>query len=109
MELCSSELARVGESLSLPFQAVSNRTYSVQYCDDLGTGIWLKLSDVVARPTNWIETISDLAPNAQRLHRIATPQTQCKSSRWQFASLDVVNPSAFPYELLRFGVATSSR
>jgi hypothetical protein len=57
----------------ITFQAVSNKTYTVQYIDNLNTGAWLKLTDVVARTTTRLETVSDPGPVTNRLYRIATP------------------------------------
>jgi len=63
-----------GNSATISFQAVSNRTYSVEYCDDLSSTAWTKLADVVATPTNRTATVVDSAPSATRFYRIATPR-----------------------------------
>jgi hypothetical protein len=57
----------------ITFEAVSNKTYTVQYTDDLNLGAWLRLADIVARPTTRLETVSDPTPATNRLYRIATP------------------------------------
>ena len=63
----------VSSPAQVTFQAISNKTYTVQYIDDLNTGAWLKLTNVVARPTTRMETVSDPGPVTNRLYRIATP------------------------------------
>jgi len=58
----------------LRFSAVSNRTYTMQFSEGLGTG-WGKLLDVLSRTTNRVESIVDTnAPGLQRFYRLATPQ-----------------------------------
>ncbi len=59
---------------TLTFGAISNRTYSVQYTDMPGAGVWSRLIDVPARPANRIETISDSGYATNRLYRLVTPQ-----------------------------------
>jgi hypothetical protein len=54
--------------------AVSNRTYTVQYTDDLASGSWFKLADVPARTTNRVETIPDSSTNRLRAYRLITPR-----------------------------------
>jgi hypothetical protein len=53
---------------------VSNRTYTVQFADDLGAGSWSKLADVLARTSNRVEIISDPGWTTNRFYRVATPQ-----------------------------------
>jgi len=60
----------------ISFQALSNRTYSVQFTDDLNAPAWTSLTDILARTTNRIETIIDTSPATNRMYRIATPQAQ---------------------------------
>lgn len=62
-----------GTDTTLTFNAVSNRTYTVQYTDNLGS-TWLKLADVLSSPTNRAEIITDAPPASSRFYRIATPQ-----------------------------------
>src|ERR1043166_4062466 len=63
-----------GPGVTLAFGALSNKTYTVQYTDALGSGNWPKLADVAARPTNRSETIVDPNYTANRFYRIVTPQ-----------------------------------
>jgi hypothetical protein len=63
-----------GGSATLTFGATSNKTYSIQYTDRLGSGAWAKLKDVVAARTNRTETVFDPNFTTNRCYRIATPQ-----------------------------------
>lgn len=63
-----------GNSASLEFQALSNKTYSVQYTDGLGSAAWSKLADVVARPTNGTVIVSDPGAAPHRSYRLVTPR-----------------------------------
>ena len=58
----------------LQFQAISNRTYTVQFNDVLGVNTWSNLADVVARGSNRVEVISDPASTTNRFYKIVTPQ-----------------------------------
>jgi hypothetical protein len=58
------------------FAAVSNRTYTVEFTEALGQGVWQKLADVPARPENRIETIPAPYHAANRFYRLVTPQQQ---------------------------------
>ncbi len=53
--------------------AVSNHSYSVQYTDDLASGQWSKLADIVARAGDRVETITDPAWTAGRFYRVVAP------------------------------------
>jgi len=59
---------------TIQFMAIANRTYSVQFNDHLDTGPWKRLSDIVARTNNRLESIIDPSPTAGRFYRITTPQ-----------------------------------
>jgi len=63
-----------GGGASLTFGAISNRTYSVQYSDVVGSGAWSRLVDIVARTNNHVESILDPAFTTNRIYRLATPQ-----------------------------------
>jgi hypothetical protein len=58
------------------FSAASNKTYTVEFTDDLRTGAWNRLADVVARSTNRVEVIPDPAWRATRFYRLVTPARQ---------------------------------
>jgi hypothetical protein len=54
--------------------AISNRTYTVQFTDRLSSGVWSRLADIVARPFDRVETITDPAWTTNRFYRLATPR-----------------------------------
>jgi hypothetical protein len=59
---------------TLKFGAISNRTYSVQYNDDLASGVWSKFADVPARASNRVETLVDASFTTNRAYRLVTPR-----------------------------------
>ena len=64
-----------GESIAaLTFEAVSNRSYTVQFKDSLNALVWSRLSDVVARSSNWTVIINDPTATTNRFFRLATPR-----------------------------------
>jgi hypothetical protein len=54
--------------------AVSNRTYTVQFTDNLNSGVWRRLADIVARTTNRVETFTDPTWTTNRFYRVAVPR-----------------------------------
>jgi len=60
----------------LTFVAVAGRSYSVLYCDDLGSGTWSKLTDAAAQGTNRTikVRVSQPAPSPQKFFRLLTPR-----------------------------------
>jgi hypothetical protein len=68
------DMLSLSSGVALSFAAVSNRTYTVQYTDDLGSGLWSTLADVVARTSNRVERITDPNFTPSRVYRIATPR-----------------------------------
>jgi hypothetical protein len=54
--------------------AISNRTYSVQFTDNLNSGAWSRLADIVARPNNRVETFTDPTWNTNRFYRVVVPR-----------------------------------
>ena len=63
----------VGGGVWVEFQAVSNRTYTVECAEALGEQPWRKLADVLARPTNRVQSVLDPAPASNRFYRLITP------------------------------------
>jgi hypothetical protein len=59
---------------TVSFAAVSNRTYTVQYTDNLNLGLWRRLADVLARPINRVETFTDPDSSTNRFYRVAVPR-----------------------------------
>jgi len=59
---------------SIRFQALPNKTYTVEYKDVLTSPVWTRLGDVVARNSNWTASVTDLAPGTNRFYHIVTPR-----------------------------------
>lgn len=57
----------------LTFLAISNRTYTIQFTDDLSSGNWQRLTHLPARSTTATATVTDPAVRPQRSYRIVTP------------------------------------
>ncbi len=62
------------DAASVKFSAVSNRTYTVQFTDDLGSGAWSKLADLAARATNVVHTVPDPSWTSNRSYRVVLPR-----------------------------------
>jgi len=63
-----------GQAL-VSFSAAANQTYTVEWSDQLSGGSWQKLGDVIARPTDHIETVTDSnAAVPSRFYRVVTPR-----------------------------------
>jgi hypothetical protein len=65
----------VDGSARIYFGAASNHTYTVQFKNTLSTDAWSRLTDVVARPTNWVETVLDPDSLPSRYYRVVTPRS----------------------------------
>jgi len=65
----------VSSPAQITFQAVSNKTYTIEYTDDLNIPAWIKLADVPAGAATSTATINDPTPATNRLYRIVTPKT----------------------------------
>jgi hypothetical protein len=65
-----------GTSTKIQFIAVSGKTYSVLYRDQVDSGIWQKLTDVPASATTGLIEVPDSGPAAtgKRYYRLVTPQ-----------------------------------
>jgi hypothetical protein len=66
------ETPQVAGAASVEFLAVSNRTYTVEFTDELGAG-WQGLADFVALGTNRVEKAVDPQSNPKRFYRLRTP------------------------------------
>ena len=53
--------------------AVANRSYTVQYTDDINTGTWTKLNDIVALPTDRVVQLTDPTWTSNRFYRVTLP------------------------------------
>lgn len=64
------------QSVRIEFNAISNRTYSVLFCEQPGSPAWSPVTDVVAAPTNRTVQVFDQRPtNAPpRYYRLVTPR-----------------------------------
>lgn len=60
--------------VQLGFDAVSNRTYSVQFRDQVDGAVWQRLADVPARGVSHTEIVADAAPSTNRFYRVVTPR-----------------------------------
>ena len=62
--------------VQIEFNAVSNRTYSVLFREDMAGGSWSKVSDVVATTTNRLVRVLDSRPAKvpPGFYRLATPK-----------------------------------
>jgi serine/threonine protein kinase len=63
-------------SIGIEFTSVSNKTYSVQYCDSLDGAAWSRLADVVARASDRVETVTDPNGTSNRYYRLVTPRQE---------------------------------
>jgi hypothetical protein len=60
---------------TVTFQAVGNQTYTVERSTSVNGGSWQKLADVIARPQDRLETVTDTgATDAARFYRVVTPR-----------------------------------
>jgi hypothetical protein len=66
-----------GEGVVLQFEALSNKTYTLQYRNLLGSGAWLGLTNLSpAAATNRTVVVTNQVPAASpRYYRVRTPQT----------------------------------
>jgi hypothetical protein len=61
------------QSSLVSFQAVSNRTYSIESTSALGPAPWVKVADVHAATTNRFVNVSLPFGPTNRLYRLVTP------------------------------------
>jgi hypothetical protein len=62
--------------MKITFLAKAGKTYTVQYRNELGTGVWLKLGDIPAEVADRQVEITDPAPGSRRFYRTVTPAAQ---------------------------------
>jgi len=60
--------------VTLEFEAMSNKTYTVQHSDPLDGGSWSKLADIVARTNNRTESSTDSGAATNRFYRVIAPR-----------------------------------
>ena len=68
------ELTAASNLATLHFGALSNKTYTVEYNDDLKSLPWLKLTDVSTGLSNRVASIVDPEWRPSRYYRLATPR-----------------------------------
>ena len=59
---------------AITFGGISNKTYTVQFTDALGSGSWSTLADLAARTNNSTETVFDPGFTNSRAYRLVTPR-----------------------------------
>jgi hypothetical protein len=70
-----SNLLQSNHSTTLRWLAVSNRTYTVQYCDTLPPATWKPLLDATAAVTNRsLEVFDTDTDSTQRFYRVVSPR-----------------------------------
>lgn len=62
-----------GDQVSMYFYAVPNKAYTVQYTEDVASGVWIKLADVPARASLEAVRFRDLNVGKARFYRVITP------------------------------------
>ena len=63
--------------VTLGFEAMTNRTYVVEYTDGLNVPLWTRLAEFPARSsitTNRVETVFDPGARTNRFYRVGTPR-----------------------------------
>lgn len=68
------ELSAESNLATLKFGALSNKTYTVEFTENLDSSPWTKLTDVSTRTTNRVESIPDANWRPSRYYRLATPR-----------------------------------
>jgi hypothetical protein len=61
---------------SIEFQAAENRTYSIEYKDELRDAVWSRLIDVPAGTAPRTVSVNDPASSPKRFYRLVTPGDQ---------------------------------
>lgn len=61
-------------SAAVQFAGISNRTYTVQFTDDLNAPDWSRLAEIAARSTNFTLQLPDPSWSTNRFYRVVTPR-----------------------------------
>ena len=68
-------LARTNGQATVTFTTAANQTYTVEAASQFSGGTWEKVADVIARPTDHLETVTDTGAGADaRFYRVVTPR-----------------------------------
>jgi hypothetical protein len=70
----SLSLDALSGGAQVQFNAASNKTYSVLYSHEATSGMWMKLTDVLARTNSRVESVIDPNWTWSRFYRLATPR-----------------------------------
>jgi hypothetical protein len=66
----------LGGAAAISFQALSNKSYTVEFRDSFDAGLWTRLTDVSATTTNRPVTVLDTNAVETRYYRLVTPLHQ---------------------------------
>jgi hypothetical protein len=86
----SIALAPDGTNLVLRFTAAANQTYTVEFTDALGAGVWQGLFDIDAAPTNRVIQLLVPASGPMRFYRIRTPWRLSPQALLRIESFELV-------------------
>ena len=65
-----------GPATQITFNAISNKTYTIQFTDDLANALWNPLAHIHVSRSNRVETVIDTNPPSgalRRYYRLLTP------------------------------------
>jgi hypothetical protein len=62
-------------SIVLEFNAVPNRSYTIEYSSGLETNNWIRLDDFPATPSGGTVQVTDVPSGGRRFYRLRTPQS----------------------------------
>jgi CBS domain containing-hemolysin-like protein len=69
-----AEVVRGLDQTEVTFESVSNKNYTVQFKESPSEGLWTRLVDVLASPSNHLRTVVDpYPPTEERIYRLLTP------------------------------------
>ena len=73
LKLNSALATSGGSGITLNFQALADKSYTIQARDSLTTGNWSKLVDFPAQPTTRIAPFADHPSGGTRFYRLVSP------------------------------------
>ena len=73
LSFLSATVAKIAGGFRIQFTAQADKSYTIQYRDNLTTGAWQRLTDIAAPATTQAVTFDDITILAQRFYRIVTP------------------------------------
>ena len=69
------DLVSASSPVTLAFTAISNRSYTIEFRNNLAAGSWLMLTNRPARFTNCLETVTDSYITNSRFYRLVIPRS----------------------------------